>query len=180
MDKVKKLTKRDIEDILALTPMQEGMLFHYLNNPSGDQYFEQLSLILSGEIDIHRFETAWNIVIETNPVLRTVFRWEKTDMPVQVILKHYVLKPVQHDFSGDALSPRQQQQLVEEARSKDRENSFDLRDVPFRVTLCKLQPDEYCMLVSNHHILYDGWSGGIILNEFFEAYRTCKTRQNTF
>jgi len=32
--------KKGIQDILALTPMQEGMLFHYLKEPEGDLYFE--------------------------------------------------------------------------------------------------------------------------------------------
>lgn len=63
MDKIKKLHKENIEDILALTPMQEGMLFHYINNPSGEHYFEQLCLELSGEVDIGCFENAWNIEI---------------------------------------------------------------------------------------------------------------------
>jgi hypothetical protein len=46
-----KFDKKNIEDILSLTSMQEGMLFHYLKEPKSDHYFEQLSLEISGEID---------------------------------------------------------------------------------------------------------------------------------
>jgi hypothetical protein len=96
---MKRLDKKSIEDILALTPMQEGMLFHYLKNLGSDHYFEQLSLEISGEIDTQRFETAWNFVINTNEMLRTVFRWEKVENPVQLILKDHNLQPEYYDFS---------------------------------------------------------------------------------
>ena len=52
---IKKLDKQDIENILALTPLQEGMLFHYLQDPRSGLYFEQLSLEISGEIDVQLF-----------------------------------------------------------------------------------------------------------------------------
>ncbi|UCH93179.1 MAG: amino acid adenylation domain-containing protein [Candidatus Aminicenantes bacterium] len=59
---------------------------------------------------------------------------------------------------------------LEEVKTEDRKEKFDLKDVPFRVMLCKIEKDKYEMMISNHHILYDGWSNGIILKEFFQAY----------
>jgi hypothetical protein len=38
---MKKLNKKNIEDISMLTPLQEGMLIHYLNNPGRGDYCEQ-------------------------------------------------------------------------------------------------------------------------------------------
>jgi hypothetical protein len=73
---LKKLNKGDIRDIIRLTPVQEGMLYHYLKDPRRDYYFEQLSLEISGEIDVQLFERAWNLVIEANEMLRAVFRWD--------------------------------------------------------------------------------------------------------
>lgn len=35
-----KIAGKDIEDIVALTPLQEGMLFYYLKDPENDHYFE--------------------------------------------------------------------------------------------------------------------------------------------
>ncbi|MCP4157082.1 MAG: hypothetical protein GY757_55730, partial [bacterium] len=58
----------------------------------------------------------------------------------------------------------------EETKKKDRNKKFDLRQVPFRITLCKCDSSKYTMIISNHHILYDGWSTGIILEEFFRIY----------
>ena len=53
----------------------KGMLFHYLKDPESEQYFEQLSLGITGKIDVELFKKTWNFVIKTNEILRAVFRW---------------------------------------------------------------------------------------------------------
>ncbi len=163
-----KLIKKNIEDILALTPMQEGMLFHYLKNSVSEHYFEQLSLEISGEIEPDIFEKAWNFVIETNEMLRTLFRWENVENPIQVILKKHYLQLRYHDITGKEGNEKKKQ--VEKINIRDRKEKFDLQEVPFRVNLCRLEKAKYVMIISNHHILYDGWSNGIILKEFLQAY----------
>jgi amino acid adenylation domain-containing protein/non-ribosomal peptide synthase protein (TIGR01720 family) len=167
---MKVLNKKNIEDIFALTPMQEMILVYYLKDPAGEPYFEQLILEISGAIDPDVFERSWNLVIETNEMLRAVFRWEKVDNPIQIILKEHKLQPVYYDFSASGLNEKKM--LLEEVKVKDRKKKFDLREAetPFRVTLCKVEEAKYEMIISNHHILYDGWSNGILLKEFFEAY----------
>jgi tyrocidine synthetase-3 len=163
-----KVDKKNIDDIYALTPMQEGILFHYLKDPGSDIYFEQLCLEIAGEIDFELFEKAWNFVIETNEMLRATFRWEKIENPIQVILKKHRLQPKYHDLSGEKSSEKKTR--VENLKDEDRKEKFDLREVPFRVTLCRVEAGKYEMIISNHHILYDGWSTGVIIREFFEAY----------
>ena len=165
---MRKVDKKNIENIFALTPMQEGMLFHYLKNPERDHYFEQLCLEISGEINFRHFEQAWNFVTRTNEMLRAVFRWEMLENPVQMVLKEHRLKPKYYDFSKKR--PEKKQDFREEIKTRDRKEIVDLRHVPFRVTLCKMDDGFYEMVVTNHHMLYDGWSGGIILKEFLEAY----------
>ncbi len=162
------LDPKQIENILALTPLQEGMLFHYLKNPGSAYYFEQLSLEISGEIDHKLFEEAWNEVITSNEMLRTVFRWEKIEKPSQIILKKHQYQMIFYDLT-DKESSRKKTTL-EEIKQEDRCETFDLLKVPFRIILCKLGEKQYQMVISNHHILYDGWSNGIILKEFFKAY----------
>ncbi|MGD2089308.1 MAG: amino acid adenylation domain-containing protein [Candidatus Aminicenantes bacterium] len=165
---MKTPNKKNIEDILPLTPMQEGMLFHYLKDLESGYYFEQLSLEISGVIDLKCFERAWNFVIETNEMLRAVFRWEKVDNPVQIIFKQHSLQPRYYDFSN-----RVSHEIIKrlkQVKVKDREEKFDLQIVPFRLTICKIEEKKYILIISNHHILYDGWSNGILLKEFFQSY----------
>jgi acyl-CoA synthetase (AMP-forming)/AMP-acid ligase II len=148
--------------------MQEGMLFHFLKEPGSDLYIEQLSLDISGEIDVELFEKAWNFVIQINEMLRTVYRWENVENPVQIILKEHKLHLKYYDFSRKDIDEKQK--WLEKIKVKDRKEKFDMREVPFRVTLCKIEKDRFVLMISNHHILYDGWSNGIILKEFFEIY----------
>ncbi|MCX7920711.1 MAG: amino acid adenylation domain-containing protein [Clostridia bacterium] len=163
-----KLDKANVEDILALTPTQEGMLFHYLNEPESDQYFEQLSITLTGNTDIQKLKEAWEFVVQTNEMLRTIFRWTGLKKPVQIVLKNYSPKILEYDFSN--AEKEVQDILVGELKKNDKKNRIDITTEPCRILLCKLNDSEYEMIISNHHIIYDGWSTGILLKEFFAAY----------
>ena len=167
-DKYDPPDKEDIEDILGLTPVQEGLLFHYLEDPAGGYYSGQLILDLSGEIDKRCFEQAWEHVTLQNEMLRAVFRWEKVKQPVQLILKNHRVCIRHYEVPDE--TGAEKKKLLEEIQARDRQEGFDLHDAPFRVTLCKTGRDHYRMMVSSHHILYDGWSSGLILEEFFNAY----------
>jgi amino acid adenylation domain-containing protein len=163
-----KFDKKKLEDIMALTHTQEGMLFHYMKDPGSLQYFEQLCLDLSGDVDLRRFERAWNVVVDTNEMLRTVFRWKNIEKPMQVILKTHPLKLRYYDFSNRDNSEKKK--AFQEIIKRDAREKFDLSEVPFRIILCKMEEAKYKVVISSHHILYDGWSSGIILKEFFKAY----------
>jgi non-ribosomal peptide synthetase component F len=168
MEKFKPLDRKSIEDLMPLTPMQEGMLFHYLRNPESAKHFEQLHLEISGNVESKRFREAWLEVSRGNEMLRTLFRWEQVEKPVQLILKEPVLQCNYFDFSGKSRS--EAERLGKDLIARDRDEKFHLHDVPFRVTLYKIAGDKFGMIISNHHILYDGWSNGIILQEFFSVY----------
>jgi len=168
MGQEKKLEPKNIENIFALTSLQEGMLFHFLKEPESDQYFEQLCLEVSGEIDFILFKKTWALVVDSNQMLRTVFRWEKLEKPVQIELKRHVPTIRFHNFSGIINIPKSK--LLEDIKAADRNEKFHLKEVPFRITLCKLEEKKHMIILSNHHILYDGWSNGIIIKEFFNVY----------
>ena len=170
MEQGKVIDKSMIEEIIALTPMQEGMLFHYLKEPEDNQYFEQLSLRLQGKINVEIFKKSWEFITSRNEMLRTFFRWEKIQNPVQIVLKDYKCELKFYDFSEEGMSLRAHS--LQELKKKDKSEKFDLREVPFRITLCRMGEEEYEMIISNHHILFDGWSTGIILKEFFNIYET--------
>jgi amino acid adenylation domain-containing protein len=162
------MEKKDIQDILSLTPLQEGMLFFYLQAPDSSQYFEQLSLEVTGPLDPALLENAWRLVAMANPALRTVFRWRNVKNPTQVVLKQ-----VKTDIRFHDLSDRQEadaRQRVEEIAAEDRGEPLDLEGVPFRVTVCRLTNGLHFMIVSHHHILFDGWSTGVVLKEWLRAY----------
>jgi amino acid adenylation domain-containing protein len=163
-----KLTPQEVEDILGLTPVQEGMLFHYLSAANQEMYLEQLSFRIRGNLDIVLFRQAWNFVIANNEMLRAVFRWEKIEKPVQIILKKYKAPIYEWDFSSE--DPEKQGQLLAELKLKDRNRRIDISVEPYRILLCKITDDEYEMVITSYHIVFDGWSNAIILKELTTAY----------
>lgn len=162
----KKLDKSNIEDILPLTSMQEAMLFQYICSPDSQQYFEQLCLEATAYIDKASIEKAWGHVILSNDALRSVFRWEKLDKPVRVVQKNIDSHVRFVDFSG----LEEKDKALEDFKITDRELGIDIGSEPFRITLCILGAGRVVMVLSSHHILFDGWSTAVMLREFLECY----------
>ena len=161
-----KIPTQNVQDILPLNPMQKSMIFVKLMYPSGDFYYEQQKYRLTGHIKIDIVEKAWNFVACNNEMLRTVFRWEGLESPIQIILKEIRILFKYFDFS---------QKSEDFSSTDDLENRLwrdkvDISSQPFRVILCKLSETEYHMIISTHHIILDGWSNAILLKEFIEAY----------
>ena len=69
----------------GLSPLQEGMLFHTLHDPSGGHYVVLVAVPLAGDLDVSRFRAAWDLVVERNPMLRTAFVWKGLDRPRQTV-----------------------------------------------------------------------------------------------
>ncbi|CAH1206498.1 D-alanine--D-alanyl carrier protein ligase [Paenibacillus plantiphilus] len=170
-----KLDRSNMEDIIALTPLQEGLLFHYIQNPHSELYFEQLSLRLKGRLDDDIFVQSWNHLIEANEVLRSVIRWEKLEKPLQIIVKQ-ILPPIyRQDLSHLAQEETEGGLLF--IKEEDRKRAIDITLEPYRITLCKISDTEYEMIFSSHHILLDGWSYGVLFKEFIEIYSSIADHQ---
>ncbi|EPY11369.1 amino acid adenylation domain-containing protein [Paenibacillus sp. cl6col] len=169
-DNAKKIDKSNVEDIVALSPIQKGLLYHYLKHGELDYYFEHLDLTLTGQLCLSSIRRAWNFVAETNELLRTVFRWENLDHPLQIILKQHTIPVTIHDFS--VLTEEEREKLVQNVREQERNVRLNLEVEPIRVTVCKLTNNTSEMIVRWHHILFDGWSNAIILKELLDAYNS--------
>lgn len=165
--KNQKLDKQNVEDILGLSPMQEGILFHHLKEPDAGFYLEQLSLNISGDMKSDILKKACNHIVGTNEMLRTVFRWKGIENPLQLVMKHYELEINEYDVTD--MEVESKQNFAEDIRKSELE-AIDIEYVPMRVALIKYDKNAYEMVISNHHILYDGWSNGILLKELFDTY----------
>ncbi len=162
-----KLDKSNIQDILGLTPMQEGMLFHYLSDSEGKQYLEQLCLTLCGEIDANIIVNAWNHVVQNNEMLRAVFKWDKLDKPLQIILKQYEIPYAQYNLS-DINSEDKNLQIMD-IKDSELNRKINISENPLRMAIIKLDSSKFELIITYHHILYDGWSNGILIKEFVQA-----------
>ncbi|TRX53354.1 amino acid adenylation domain-containing protein [Fulvivirga sp. M361] len=164
------LSKENTEDIFEITPLQDGLLFHYLkNNGTSSQNFEQICLNLQGVLNRELFTKAWNLVVHHNEMLRAVFRWRKLNKPVQIILKEHPVNIEYIDLTKQGEEARNV--AFDTIKAKDKAALFNLEEVPFRIKVVTFSETEFTLVISNHSIIYDGWSNGIILKEFFRTYQ---------
>ena len=112
-----------LEDIYPLSSVQHGLLFHSLYAPDGGLYFEQKSCLLRGKLNAVAFRAACQEVVNRHSILRTSFRWENLDEPLQVV--HHKVEVPWTDFDWRTLGPFEQQQHLEQFFKDDRARWFD-------------------------------------------------------
>lgn len=159
-----------IEDLLPLTPLQEGLLFHALyDEQQRDVYAVQLDLVLEGMLDGGTLRTAAQALFERHASLRAGFQHEDLSKPVQVILRRVTVPWRQVDLSGLEASERARQ--LEDLLAQDRRERFDLGTAPLvRFTLVRMSGSEHRLVLTTHHILLDGWSMPILVRELLTLY----------
>ncbi|MBE9162165.1 non-ribosomal peptide synthetase [Tychonema sp. LEGE 06208] len=160
----------NIEDFYPLSPAQQGILFHSLYQPESGVYFGQLLCVLRGDLNVSAFRNSWQKVVERHPILRTCFVWENLKEPVQAVRKQAALSWQQMDWRS--LSVSEQQEQLETFLKADRAQGFDLTSAPLiRIALAQLETDTFQFILSHHHLVLDGWSLAIVLEEVFAFYQ---------
>ncbi|MCK5522104.1 MAG: amino acid adenylation domain-containing protein [Thiomargarita sp.] len=157
------------QETYPLSPLQQGMLFHYLYNQEGGKYIQQLICRLHEALNIPAFEQSWQKVIERHSILRTRFQWEGLEQPQQMVHKQ-VECPLKIQDLCDLSSKTQKKQIADYIQ-QDRKQDFSLTEAPvMRFTLFQLSKDNYQFIWTSHHILLDGRSRFLILRELFTLY----------
>ncbi|MFP2956465.1 amino acid adenylation domain-containing protein [Myxococcus sp. 1LA] len=160
----------DVEDLYPLTSLQQGMLFHVALAPKGSGVFhEQLAWTSRGKVDLSALRRAWAEVIARNAVLRTSFIHEGLPEPLQVVHRKVELPWTEHDLRG--VPAEAQRARVAALVDEDRVRGFSLSPAPLvRMQVVRLGEEEYRFLWSHHHLVMDGWSVGVMLQEVFACY----------
>ncbi|MGH9932081.1 MAG: amino acid adenylation domain-containing protein, partial [Pyrinomonadaceae bacterium] len=160
----------ETEGAFPLSPPQAGMLFHSLFAPEAGLYLEQIILRIDGELVVQLFENAWQRVVDHHAILRTSFRCEGTDSPLQTVHRQVTVPFTQHDWRG--LAAAEQESRCELFVRADREAGFDFSAPPLmRLALIRLAFDSYRLIWTSHHALLDGWSQSLVLSQVFSVYR---------
>ncbi|MDX6739344.1 non-ribosomal peptide synthetase [Actinocorallia sp. A-T 12471] len=154
-------TGRDLQDILPLSPLQQGFFFHAKYDEQ-DVYTAQLVLDMEGQLDVAALRSAAGTLLTRHANLRAAFTDEGVSRPVQLVPRDVELPWEEVDLSE------------EEARAlvlAERTRRFDLMDPPLlRFVLVRLGGDRYRLVFTNHHILLDGWSTPVLATELFALY----------
>ena len=157
-----------IADVLPLTPLQQGLLFHAnTTQGSDDVYAVQLDITIAGALESRRVREAVHTVVSRHPHLVARF-WTHFDEPVQVLPADPVVPWRYVDLSGSELDLAEQ---IQEICVAERAAVCDLAEQSaFRAALIRTAPDRHRFVLTNHHIVMDGWSLPILLQEIIGSY----------
>ncbi|WPN28492.1 amino acid adenylation domain-containing protein [Pseudomonas sp. P5_109] len=160
------LTADEVEDVYPLSPMQQGMLFHSVQDGDSGLYVNQIEVGVRG-VDGPRFREAWADAARRHAILRTAFLWEGDKEPLQVMLRDAPTLLTELDWRGLDDQPARVRQLALE----ERERGFSLNRAPLlRLLLVRLEDDRYRLIWTYHHILMDGWSVSRLIGEVLRHY----------
>ncbi len=124
---------------------------------------------LKGNLDVAAFERSINEVIKRHEALRTTFTMEG-DQPIQIISPHAPIAVTVLDLRQVPAGGKEaeiQRLATAEARTR-----FDVSKGPLlRTTLLQLDQEEHVALFTMHHIVSDGWSDAVLIEELVKFYQ---------
>lgn len=157
-----------IEEILPLTPLQQGIFFHSLRVP--ETYFDQLRLTLDGPLDAESLHAAWCTVVARHKALRATFHSAGDGEPVQLIHGGAVPGWRETDWRDVGLDAAEHR--IEALMAADRAVGFDVARGPLlRLHLVRTGETRHDLIWSSHHLIMDGWSVSQIMAEIVALYR---------
>lgn len=123
---------------------------------------------LQGRLDRAALRRSFDEIIRRHEVLRTAFRLVDGE-PTQVVLPELRLTIESIDLRGRG--PAERLAEVERLAEADARCPFDLARPPLlRASLVILDEAEHVLLLNIHHVVFDAWSVGVLLNELSQLY----------
>ncbi|SCK31434.1 non-ribosomal peptide synthase domain TIGR01720/amino acid adenylation domain-containing protein [Streptomyces sp. WMMB 714] len=164
------MTRTGLTDVLPLSPLQDGLLFHALyDERAADVYVVQFVLDLRGPLDAGRLRSAAEALLRRHPNLRAGFWQDGMKRAVQVIPRNVRLPWTEHDLTATPAGEREA--ALEGVLSADRARRFDPARPPLtRCALVSFGAEEHRLVLSHHHLLIDGWSMPLLLADLFALY----------
>jgi amino acid adenylation domain-containing protein len=151
-----------------LSYSQERLWFLDRLEPDSPLYNVPMALRLTGRLDPATLERSLAEVVRRHGALRTTFE-EEAGEPVQVVAPAMDFRLPVVDLRGLPIEPREAEAgrlAVEEAR-----RPFDLRRGPLlRARLLRLETGAWTLLLNLHHVVSDGWSMGVLVEESAALY----------
>lgn len=187
---INNIERAVVANIVPITAMQSGLLFHARSKPDDLAYLEQVDFTLHG-VEAQKLATAFQNLLAEFPLLKSAFIVGSNGRTAQLITHPVELPVVSHDLSE--LPPPEQQRVIDEARTADQTEQFDISQPPLmRVqlfTLKKQMPqrkqkargknrsgpgiDErgsVHVIWTHHHLIMDGWCVGILFERLLSCY----------
>jgi amino acid adenylation domain-containing protein len=154
---------------LPLSFAQQRFWYAYQLDPENVAHNLPLGLRLRGPLDIAALERTLDEVVRRHEVLRSWFPSQDGE-PKQVIAPHLRIAPRLKDLSR--LTKDKREIEMRTVIRNEVWRPFDVERGPLlRTMLVRLAQDDHALVLTFHHIVFDGWSAGILLRELAELYK---------
>ena len=163
------LYARDIPrfDGIETSRNQEHMLLIYEQDPLRTDYLVIEANWLYGEVNIEALRKAYEILVSRHESLRTIFRTHGTSLQ-QVVLKDCTPSWTYHDLTTEAQEFEKAIDLVR-IEMNTPFNLYREPQISAHYILCT--DDEHLFFIKTHHICFDGWSRGVMVQELSMLYK---------
>lgn len=156
------------EALYPLSPLQAGMLFHELFKSEAGVYINQF-ICDFWNLKPALLKAALQALLKNHTALRTAFFHEDFEQPLQGVFTTVELPFQIVDYRK--LSEKEQEISITASLTADRVTPFDLERPPLmRFTLFQLSEEQYRLVWTHHHIICDGWSSPVMMNEVLQNY----------
>ncbi|MDZ7402463.1 MAG: amino acid adenylation domain-containing protein [candidate division KSB1 bacterium] len=154
---------------LPLSYQQQRLWFLDQMAPGSSNYNIPVAVRISGKLNIEATIQSLNEIIRRHEVLRTNFLTIE-GKPVPVISPRLTINMPIKDLSN--LSEQEREAVAQQEAIREALQPFDLaKDALIRGRILKMSSESYVMLLTMHHIVSDGWSAGVIIQEFAALYQ---------
>ena len=153
----------NVQDIYALAPMQEGILFHHRLTEDNDPYLLKTMVTFPNRELMDRFFDAVQQLVDRHDILRTAFIWKGLSTPAQVVWRATALSVVEWELDAHAGSAAEQLASRFDASGY----RIDLAKAPLVRFIVAREPDSprWIALQLVHHLIEDAFSMRIFREE---------------
>ena len=153
---------------LPLSFAQERLWFIQQLEPEQTTYNMPVAIRLCGPLATEALSQGLHTIVQRHEILRTSFI-EVAGQPAQVIESARSIDLKQVDLTQ--LPSADRAAALEQAIDAEAYTPFDLSRAPLlRTVLLHLDTDEQVLVLTMHHIVSDGWSMGVLVNELSTLY----------
>src|SRR5580704_10385064 len=156
--------------VFPVTFAQQRLWFLDQLQPDSASYNVAWSIQIKGQLEVQALGRSLSEIVRRHEVLRTVFG-EENGEPVQMVCAPRCVAMPVVDLRSHANAAGEAQRLA----SGESRQPLDLKNGPLvRARLLQLAADECVLLLTLHHIIFDGWSRRIFVQELaslYEAFR---------
>ncbi len=172
------IEKTEEKEFYALSPAQKRLYILQQMEPESTTYNIPEIFLLEGDFDKEKMESAFKGLIKRHESLRTAFE-VREENPVQRIYDEVEFEIEYDDLKGTQVEVEEEKSSSHAPGSTLHANSiknfirpFDLSQAPLlKVGFLKIAEKKYILIADMHHIISDGVSMGILVNEFMALYR---------